>query len=110
MCRSFVESFFKTEDYVGRFDIVHAHDRLTGVAAVRAAKKMKIPVVVHFRDYWVACPRSSCMAPDGFAYEKCTPVIIFKHYPFYRWVWEMYKLFSLRAARKVDSDLLDINF
>src|SRR6266404_546658 len=28
MCRSFVHSFFDTEDLVGSFDIVHAHDWL----------------------------------------------------------------------------------
>ncbi len=26
MCRSFVGNFFRTEDYVGHFDVVHAHD------------------------------------------------------------------------------------
>mgnify|MGYP001574491632 CR=1 FL=1 len=82
-------------------DIVHVHDRLTSVGAVQAAKALKIPVVVHFRDYWAVCPRSSCMAPDGFAYERCTPAVIFKHYPFYRWSLELYKLFSLRKARRV---------
>lgn len=82
-------------------DVVHAHDRITSVAAVRAARKIGIPVVVHFRDYWVACPRSSCVAPDGFAYDVCTPEIIFKHYPFWRCGWELYKLLALKAARKV---------
>jgi len=81
-------------------DIVHAHDRLTSVGAVQAARSLKVPVVVHFRDYWFACPRSSCMAPDGVFYEQCTPGIVFKHYPAKRWLLELYKLFSLRKARR----------
>jgi glycogen synthase len=32
MCRSFVNAFFATEDHIGRFDIVHAHDWLTANA------------------------------------------------------------------------------
>lgn len=41
------------------------------------------------------------MAPDGFAYDVCAPRIIFQHYPFWRWGWELYKLFALSKARKV---------
>src|SRR5690349_1206069 len=32
MCRSFVWHFFQTEDHIGRFDIIHAHDWLTSNA------------------------------------------------------------------------------
>ncbi|MBN3038573.1 MAG: glycosyltransferase family 4 protein [Candidatus Omnitrophica bacterium] len=32
MCRSFVDCFFQTEDYIGHFDIIHAHDWLTAHA------------------------------------------------------------------------------
>jgi glycosyltransferase involved in cell wall biosynthesis len=34
MCRSFVWHFFRTEDYIGHFDIVHAHDWLASSAIV----------------------------------------------------------------------------
>ena len=34
MCRSFVWHFFQTEDYIGHFDIVHAHDWLASNALV----------------------------------------------------------------------------
>lgn len=34
MCRSFVWHFFQTEDHIGRFDIVHAHDWLASNALV----------------------------------------------------------------------------
>ena len=34
MCRSFAWHFFQTEDYSGRFDIVHAHDWLASNAVV----------------------------------------------------------------------------
>ena len=35
MCQSFVESFYQTEDHIGAFDIVHAHDWLTALALKR---------------------------------------------------------------------------
>lgn len=34
MCRSFVWHFFQTEDHIGRFDVVHAHDWLASNAMV----------------------------------------------------------------------------
>ena len=34
MCRSFVWHFFMTEDHIGRFDVVHAHDWLASNALV----------------------------------------------------------------------------
>ena len=34
MCRSFASFFFQTEDYVGHFDVVHAHDWLASNAMV----------------------------------------------------------------------------
>src|SRR5712691_10772560 len=34
MCRSFVWHFFQTEDHIGHFDVVHAHDWLAANAMV----------------------------------------------------------------------------
>ncbi|MGA1874434.1 MAG: glycosyltransferase family 4 protein [bacterium] len=34
MCRSFIHHFFQTEDYVGHFDIIHAHDWLASNAMI----------------------------------------------------------------------------
>ncbi len=34
MCRSFVRHFFETEDYIGHFDVIHAHDWLASNAMV----------------------------------------------------------------------------
>ena len=34
MCRSFVWHFFQTEDHIGHFDVVHAHDWLASNAIV----------------------------------------------------------------------------
>jgi glycosyltransferase involved in cell wall biosynthesis len=34
MCRSFVWHFLQTEDYIGRFDVIHAHDWLAANAIV----------------------------------------------------------------------------
>ena len=34
MCRSFIWHFFQTENYIGRFDVIHAHDWLASNAMV----------------------------------------------------------------------------
>ena len=82
-------------------DLIHVHDRLTSVSAVQTAKKYKIPVIVHFRDYWFACPNSSCMAPDYYEYDLCTSKIIYKHFPKKTWLWNLHKLRYLKKARKI---------
>lgn len=53
MCRSFVASFFQTEDYAGSFDIVHAHDWLTSNAAVwiKEARGHKTVLTIHSTEY-----------------------------------------------------------
>ena len=53
MCRSFVDSFFQTEDHIGRFDIVHAHDWLTSNVAVwiKQGRGHKAVLTVHSTEY-----------------------------------------------------------
>ncbi|MBN1910439.1 MAG: glycosyltransferase family 4 protein [Pirellulales bacterium] len=53
MCRSFVHRFNSVEDYVGRFDIVHAHDWLASNAAVwiKEGRGRKAVVTIHSTEY-----------------------------------------------------------
>ncbi len=53
MCRSFVHSFFETENLVGRFDIIHAHDWLTSNAVVwiKEGRNHKAIVTIHSTEY-----------------------------------------------------------
>lgn len=53
MCRSFVENFFRTEDYAGPFDIVHAHDWLASNAAVwiKEGRGRKTVLTIHSTEY-----------------------------------------------------------
>lgn len=53
MCRSFVHSFFQTENYIGRFDIIHAHDWLTAnaLAWIKKARQGKAVLTVHSTEY-----------------------------------------------------------
>ncbi|MBU2541665.1 MAG: glycosyltransferase family 4 protein [Candidatus Omnitrophica bacterium] len=53
MCRSFTESFFKTEDYVGEFDVIHAHDWLTSNALVwiKEGRGHKSILTIHSTEY-----------------------------------------------------------
>ncbi len=53
MCRAFVDAFFQTEDYIGRFDIVHAHDWLTSNAMVwiKEGRGHKGILTIHSTEY-----------------------------------------------------------
>jgi len=53
MCRSFVDEFFKTENHVGAFDIVHAHDWLTAnaMAWIKESSGRKSIFTLHSTEY-----------------------------------------------------------
>ncbi len=53
MCRSFVSHFFQTEDFVGPFDVVHAHDWLASNAAVwiKQGRGRKVALTIHSTEY-----------------------------------------------------------
>jgi glycosyltransferase involved in cell wall biosynthesis len=53
MCRSFVYHFSQTEDFIGPFDIVHAHDWLTSNAAVwiKHGRGKKTALTIHSTEY-----------------------------------------------------------
>ncbi len=53
MCRSFVDRFFEVEDFVGRFDIVHAHDWLAANAMIwiKQGRGHKTVLTIHSTEY-----------------------------------------------------------
>ncbi|HUC85015.1 MAG TPA: glycosyltransferase family 4 protein [Candidatus Acidoferrales bacterium] len=54
MCRSFVWHFLKTEDHIGHFDVIHAHDWLTSNAMVwiQAARRgHRTVLTMHSTEY-----------------------------------------------------------
>jgi len=53
MCRSFAESFFKVEDHIGTFDIIHAHDWLASNAVVwiKERRGHKSIITIHSTEY-----------------------------------------------------------
>jgi len=53
MCRSFVHYLFQTEDYIGAFDIVHAHDWLTASAMtwIRSGRGRRGILTIHSTEY-----------------------------------------------------------
>jgi glycosyltransferase involved in cell wall biosynthesis len=53
MCRSFVHTFFATEDYIGPFDIVHAHDWLTAnaLAWIKQGRGRKTVMTMHSTEF-----------------------------------------------------------
>jgi glycosyltransferase involved in cell wall biosynthesis len=110
--REFGGKLFKSQEkYLSKFlvdiikreniDIIYAQDRLTSVPSILAAKKTGVKSAVHFRDYWFACPYSSCLAPDGFEYDKCNLGTLLKHFKKSRFLIDLYKLRYLKRARKI---------
>lgn len=53
MCRAFCEAFFATEDHVGRFDIIHAHDWLAApvLGWIRQGRGHKAIFTMHSTEY-----------------------------------------------------------
>jgi glycogen synthase len=53
MCRTFVDRVFEIEDFVGRFDLVHAHDWLTANAMIwiKQGRKNKTVLTIHSTEY-----------------------------------------------------------
>jgi glycosyltransferase involved in cell wall biosynthesis len=53
MCRSFVQSFHAVEDFVGKFDIVHAHDWMASNAVVwiKEGRQRKAVLTMHSTEY-----------------------------------------------------------
>jgi glycosyltransferase involved in cell wall biosynthesis len=53
MCRSFVHHIFQTEDFIGPFDIIHAHDWLVGNAMIwtKQGRQRKCVLTIHSTEY-----------------------------------------------------------
>jgi glycogen synthase len=53
MCRSFVNAFFATEDHIGRFDVIHAHDWLTAnaMAWIKEGRGHRAILTKHSTEY-----------------------------------------------------------
>ena len=53
MCRSFVHHVFATEDYVGRFDVIHAHDWLAANAMIwiKKGRERRCVYTIHSTEY-----------------------------------------------------------
>ena len=53
MCRSIVHHVFQTEDYIGPFDVVHAHDWLTAIAMIwiKQGRWRKTVLTMHSSEY-----------------------------------------------------------
>lgn len=102
--------FYLQEIYLKRFlkkvikenniDLVHAQDRLTTAAAVKAAKTMDIASVISFRDYWPVCPNSSCCDDKGNNYDKYGFAQLVQE-PLKRIPWNFYKMLELARIRRV---------
>lgn len=102
--RFYLKNFLKKIIKKEKIDIIHAQDRLTSIGAVLAAKECGIPAVVHFRDYWFCCTKSTCLRREGKGYatcRTCTTENLRGCVPWYRLGWETYKLNETRKVLPV---------
>lgn len=53
-------------------ELIHGQHVMTIPAAVRAGRRLGLPVVATVRDYWATCPISTRLRPDGIC-TQCTP-------------------------------------
>ncbi len=53
MCRSLVNAFFATENYIGPFDVIHAHDWLTSNAVlwIKQVQSIRTIFTIHSTEY-----------------------------------------------------------
>ena len=111
---NYLTTFFSSIICKEKINVIHGNDRVTSVASILAGKKTGIKTVVHFRDYWFACPRSTCLAPNYKEYDVCKSKHVIKYYPLHRWPIEFYKLRHLRKIRpilkKADKKIAISNF
>lgn len=92
--------FFKNIIKKYNIDIVHAQDRTTVIPAIIAARKCSIPVVAHSRDYWFACPKSTCLKPN---YSECIHYnwqCLFVCFKWYNSPLTLYKILNIKRAKK----------
>src|SRR3989344_7298729 len=94
---SFLSKIIKKEN----IDIIHAHDRSTIPGAIIAAKKCGIKSVIHFRDYWFVCPKSSCLMPNYKECYHCNLINLLKCSSILRLPWNLYKYIYLKSIRNL---------
>ncbi|MEK6940750.1 MAG: glycosyltransferase family 4 protein [Nanoarchaeota archaeon] len=77
-------------------NLIHSHDSITAIAAIRAAENCRIPVITHYRDYWFCCPISSLLRPNLNPCDKCSYTNLLTCQRL-RYPWNAYKLAYLKS-------------
>lgn len=81
-----------------KIDIVYPQDMLTTKGSIVAAKKNDLPLAIHLRDYWFACPRSTCVKPDFSECKVCSYRDLIRCMPLRRLPWEFQKLHMIKSS------------
>lgn len=97
----YLKNFLKRIIAENNIQIVNAQDRLTSIPAIRAAKECGIHSIVHIRDHWFACPKSSCIRKDLKECDACSITDLAKCTQWYRFPWDLYKLAYLKKCRRI---------
>jgi len=98
----YLKNFFIKIIKQEKIDIIHSHDRITAVPAIKAAKKMGIKSVTHYRDYWFACPKSTCLTKRLEVCNGCeTKCILGCSLTVKRIPLDWYKMFHLKQIHSV---------
>ncbi|MFH1638661.1 MAG: glycosyltransferase family 4 protein [Candidatus Woesearchaeota archaeon] len=98
---SYLKRFFIKVIRKHSIDIVCPQDRITTPAAILAAKSCSLPTVANIRDYWFACPRSSCLRPDYSKCAHCSWTRLLLCAKWYRYFFDLYKWVNLKKSCKI---------
>ena len=85
-------------------DVVYAQDFNTTKAAMISAKIEHVPISVHLRDYWFACPKSSCLKPNFEICELCSYSRLFFCSKLWRFPWDIQRLYAIKSCWKLFKD------
>ncbi|MEK6948027.1 MAG: glycosyltransferase family 4 protein [Nanoarchaeota archaeon] len=83
-----------------KISVIHSNGFYTSLAVLKAGKKTEIKSAVHFRDYALACVKSTCLDSDNKEHEKDTYRHLFVEYSPIRWIWEFYKWNYIKRSWK----------
>lgn len=81
--------------------LITPQDRITTIPVLQAAQELSIPSVVHFRDYWFACPKSSCLRSDNIECKHCDWKSLLKCSKGKRYAIDLYKFSSIKKYWKL---------
>jgi len=99
--KHYLKNFLKKIILKEKIQLVHSQDRLTDFAGILAAREAGVPAVAHFRDYWFACNKSTCLQENMRKCSVCNFFQLQRCVPLRRLPWEYIKMKALQGNMKI---------